>query len=225
MSKILIVDDAPKFRELLTLYLRSDGFDVIEAADGLSAIKLFRSHNPDLVILDVMLPDISGFDVCKKIRETSSVPILFLSALENESYQIVGYHAGADDFLVKPFQPSVFALKVHRMLIRGMQNAAPKQKIIQFSEICLNLDAYTCTVSGESVELTPKEFALLRELMQNLGHVLTREYLLESVWGIDYVGNARAVDTLIKKLRRKLGEKAVLIKTVISVGYKLEDSR
>lgn len=175
MNTVLVVDDEKKFRELISLYLRSEGLNVLEAADGASAIEIFQSKNPDLIVLDVMLPDLSGFDVCKKIRQTSDVPILFLSALEDEGYHIVGYHAGADDYLVKPFQSSIFALKVKRMLSRSSHEQSVHT--LQFSDIILNLDAYTCTVHEKAVELTPKEFALLRELMENIGRVLTREYL------------------------------------------------
>lgn len=222
---ILVVDDEKKYRELISLFLKSEGLNVLEAPNGRTALDLFYTKKPDLIVLDVMLPDISGFDVCKKIRETSEVPILFLSALEDEGYHVIGYRAGADDYISKPFQSTVFALKVKRILQRTKNTAETKEiNLIRMGSLTLDEDSYTCCVDGEGIPLTQKEFSLLFALMKNPGRVLTREYLLQKVWGYDYAGETRAVDTMIKKLRKKLGSASSLIKTVVSVGYKMEDS-
>ena len=222
---ILVVDDEKKYRELISLFLRSEGLNVLEAPNGKIALQLFYSKKPDLIVLDVMLPDISGFDLCKKIRESSEVPILFLSALEDEGYHVIGYRAGADDYISKPFQSTVFALKVKRILQRTKQTEQPKEgKVTRMGSLTLHEDSYTCSVDGEEIPLTQKEFSVLFALIKNPGRVLTREYLLENVWGYDFAGETRAVDTMIKKLRKKLGAAAYLIKTVVSVGYKMEDS-
>lgn len=218
---VLVVDDEKKYLELIGLLLRPEGLKIIEASNGFDALKLFSEKKPDLIILDVMLPDISGFDVCKKIRKSSDVPILFLSALEDEGYHVIGYRSGGDDYIAKPFSSSIFVLKIKRMLERIRQD---EPKTICVSGIVLDMDAHTCFVNDSEAELTQKEFSLLAELMKKRGRVLTREYLLEEIWGYEYTGGTRTVDTQIKKLRKKLGSQGSLIKTVVSVGYKLEDN-
>lgn len=218
-DRILIVDDEKNYRELISLFLKSEEYEVFEASNGKDALELFGSIGPDLVILDVMLPDISGFDVCKRIRETSEVPVLFLSALEDEGYYVVGYRAGADDYIAKPFQPSVFALKVKRILARTKKT---DDHTVRVAGVTLDESRYQCTIDGVKAELTQKEFAILLALMKSPGKVLTREYLLNHVWGYDFIGDTRTVDSQIKRLRKKLGPYSDIIKTVVSVGYKVE---
>ena len=218
-DRILIVDDEKNYRELISLFLKSEEYEVFEASNGKDALELFGSIGPDLVILDVMLPDISGFDVCKRIRETSEVPVLFLSALEDEGYYVVGYRAGADDYIAKPFQPSVFALKVKRILARTKKADG---NTVRAAGVTLDESRYQCKIDGAEVELTQKEFAILLALMKSPGKVLTREYLLNHVWGYDFIGDTRTVDSQIKRLRKKLGPYSDIIKTVVSVGYKVE---
>lgn len=218
---ILIVDDEKRLREVMALFLRGEGLTVLEAQDGEEALSLFAVHSVDLVILDIMLPGISGFEVCKKIRETSDVPILFLSALGDEDYYVLGYRAGADDYIVKPFKASILAMKVRRILekkIRSGEAAGVSPARLELYE-----EAFRCVADGTEVALTSKEFSLLSELLKNRERVLTREYLLETVWGYDFMGESRVVDNHIKKLRKKLGTCAGMIKTVIGVGYKLEN--
>lgn len=218
-DRILIVDDEKNYRELISLFLKSEGHEVFEAANGKDGLELFGSIGPDLVILDVMLPDISGFDICKRIRETSEVPVLFLSALEDEGYHVIGYRSGADDYIAKPFQPSIFALKVKRILARTKKADVDA---IRVAGVMLDESRHRCAIDGVEVELTQKEFSILLALMKSPGKVLTREYLLNHVWGYDFIGDTRTVDSQIKRLRKKLGPYSDIIKTVVSVGYKVE---
>lgn len=223
MSKILVVDDDQIYRELISLSLKAENLEVVEAADGMSAVKLFSETEPDIVVLDIMLPDMKGFDVCKEIRKMSpTVPIIFLTALGDEDYQVIGYKAGGDDYITKPFRASVLTLKIRRMLER-LSNAK-SEKPVQ-NEIILHEDAFTFEINGVSSELTKKEFLLLKAFLVNKGRVLTRNYLIREVWGFDYLGDTRVVDTMVTKLRKKLGPAANSIKTVINVGYKMEDNQ
>jgi len=216
-KSILVVEDEQDLREIIVLFLQAEGFDVREAADGRAALGLFDQSPADLVILDAMLPDISGFDVCRHIRSVSDVPIIFLTALEDDNHQMLGYRLGADDYVTKPFKVSILAMKAARMLSRTAGTAQPSRRIM------MDRDARICRVDTEEVSLTQKEFDLLAHFLDNPGRVLTREYLLEVIWGFDFAGESRAVDSMVKNLRKKLGSAAALIKTVISVGYKYEE--
>lgn len=220
-SRILIVEDEAKLRDIMARFLRVEGFEVEEAGDGESALKIFPRFSPQLVILDVMLPGISGFDVCTEIRRFSDVPIIFLTALGDDDHHMLGYHLGADDYITKPFKISVLAMKARRMLQR---TAAPEKKEYRYAGIVLDDVSHKCWVNDTEVALTQKEFILLREFMKSIGRVLTREFLLEQIWGYNYNGETRVVDTMVKNLRKKLGEEARVIRTVISVGYKMEDA-
>ena len=216
---ILVVDDEQKMREIISLFLKERGMKVIEASSGRMAITQFETNEIDLVVLDVMLGDISGFDVCKKIRETSQVPILFLSALGDDDYYMAGYMSGADDYIAKPFKASILALKVERILTRTQSN----EGIEDAKKVILKEDSYQCVIEGKTAQLTKTEFQLLQLLMKNKGRILTREVLLETVWEYDFCGESRVVDNHIKNLRRKLGKAGNNIKTIISVGYKYEE--
>ena len=216
---ILVVDDEQKMREIISLFLKEKGMTVIEASSGKQAISQFEVNHIDLIVLDVMLGDMSGFDVCKKVRETSQVPIIFLSALGDDDYYMAGYMSGADDYIAKPFKASILALKVERILAR----TSPKDTIEPDGSVVLKEDSYQCIVEGSPVQLTKTEFQLLQLLMKNRGRILTRELLLETIWEYDYCGESRVVDNHIKNLRRKLGKAGNHIKTIISVGYKYEE--
>lgn len=220
--RILLVEDEEKLLSVMALFLRAEGFEIAEAQDGETALKLFPSFAPNLVILDAMLPGISGFDVCSELRKTSSVPIIFLTALSDDDHHMLGYRLGADDYIAKPFKISILAMKAKRMLQR---TEIAQRHEHRYAGIVLDTDAYKCYVNDEEVTLTQKEFVLLSEFMKNPGRVLTREWLLEQIWGYDFSGETRVVDTMVKNLRKKLGVKAHLIHTVISVGYKLEDTK
>ena len=222
MPAILIVDDEQKMREFVALFLRSSKYTVFEAADGRTALNILSKGTIDLIVLDIMLPDISGFDLCSQIRVRSSVPIIFLIALADEEYQMIGYRVEGDDYITKPFNASILLAKIQRIL----QRCAPlnaRSDALTFRGIKLEISSRRVTLDGKPLQLTPKEFDLLLALMQNRGKVLTRTFLLETIWGYSFAGDSRVVDSHIKKLRSKVSPYSSNIKTVISIGYKLEE--
>ncbi len=222
MPAILIVDDEQKMREFVALFLRSSRYTVFEAADGRTALNILSKETIDLIVLDIMLPDISGFDLCSQIRVRSSVPIIFLTALADEEYQMIGYRVEGDDYITKPFNASILLAKIQRIL----QRCAPlnaRSDTLAFRGIKLEISSRRVTLDGKPLQLTPKEFDLLLALMQNRGKVLTRTFLLEAIWGYSFAGDSRVVDSHIKKLRSKVSPYSSNIKTVISIGYKLEE--
>lgn len=222
MPAILIVDDEQKMREFVALFLRSSKYTVFEAADGRTALNILSKGTIDLIVLDIMLPDISGFDLCSQIRVRSSVPIIFLTALADEEYQMIGYRVEGDDYITKPFNASILLAKIQRIL----QRCAPlnaRSDALTFRGIKLEISSRRVTLDGKPLQLTPKEFDLLLALMQNRGKVLTRTFLLETIWGYSFAGDPRVVDSHIKKLRSKVSPYSSNIKTVISIGYKLEE--
>lgn len=222
MPAILIVDDEQKMREFVALFLRSSKYTVFEAADGRTALNILSKGTIDLIVLDIMLPDISGFDLCSQIRVRSSVPIIFLTALADEEYQMIGYRVEGDDYITKPFNASILLAKIQRIL----QRCAPlnaRSYALTFRGIKLEISSRRVTLDGKPLQLTPKEFDLLLALMQNRGKVLTRTFLLETIWGYSFAGDSRVVDSHIKKLRSKVSPYSSNIKTVISIGYKLEE--
>ena len=222
MPAILIVDDEQKMREFVALFLRSSKYTVFEAADGRTALNILSKGTIDLIVLDIMLPDISGFDLCSQIRVMSSVPIIFLTALADEEYQMIGYRVEGDDYITKPFNASILLAKIQRIL----QRCAPlnaRSDALTFRGIKLEISSRRVTLDGKPLQLTPKEFDLLLALMQNRGKVLTRTFLLETIWGYSFAGDSRVVDSHIKKLRSKVSPYSSNIKTVISIGYKLEE--
>ena len=222
MPAILIVDDEQKMREFVALFLRSSKYTAFEAADGRTALNILSKGTIDLIVLDIMLPDISGFDLCSQIRVRSSVPIIFLTALADEEYQMIGYRVEGDDYITKPFNASILLAKIQRIL----QRCAPlnaRSDALTFRGIKLEISSRRVTLDGKPLQLTPKEFDLLLALMQNRGKVLTRTFLLETIWGYSFAGDSRVVDSHIKKLRSKVSPYSSNIKTVISIGYKLEE--
>ena len=222
MPAILIVDDEQKMREFVALFLRSSKYTVFEAADGRTALNILSKGTIDLIVLDIMLPDISGFDLCSQIRVRSSVPIIFLTALADEEYQMIGYRVEGDDYITKPFNASILLAKIQRIL----QRCAPlnaRSDALTFRGIKLEISSRRVTLDGKPLQLTPKEYDLLLALMQNRGKVLTRTFLLETIWGYSFAGDSRVVDSHIKKLRSKVSPYSSNIKTVISIGYKLEE--
>lgn len=222
MPAILIVDDEQKMREFVALFLRSSRYTVFEAADGRTALNILSKETIDLIVLDIMLPDISGFDLCSQIRVKSSVPIIFLTALADEEYQMIGYRVEGDDYITKPFNASILLAKIQRILQRCAPSNA-RSDTLAFRGIKLEISSRRVTLDGKPLQLTPKEFNLLLALMQNRGKVLTRTFLLETIWGYSFAGDSRVVDSHIKKLRSKVSPYSSNIKTVISTGYKLEE--
>lgn len=222
MPAILIVDDEQKMREFVALFLRSSRYTVFEAADGRTALNILSKETIDLIVLDIMLPDISGFDLCSQIRVKSSVPIIFLTALADEEYQMIGYRVEGDDYITKPFNASILLAKIQRILQRCAPSNA-RSDTLAFRGIKLEISSRRVILDGKPLQLTPKEFDLLLALMQNRGKVLTRTFLLETIWGYSFAGDSRVVDSHIKKLRSKVSPYSSNIKTVISIGYKLEE--
>lgn len=220
-SKILIVEDEAKLREVLCDYFRSKGELPFEASNGIQALELIGDNEYDAVLLDIMMPELDGLSVCRAVRRTNDVPIIFLTALSDEDDKLLGYELGADDYITKPFTLSVLYAKTMALIKRNQRNVLAGDRI-EAGGITLELAAGRVFAGKKEVILTPKEFSILRCLMQNKNLVMSREQLLVKCWGYDYEGEARAVDTHIKRLREKLGAYAGCIKTVIKAGYRLE---
>lgn len=222
MQKILIADDEAHIRRLVCDFLRREGYEPLEAEDGEQALSVFHAH-PDtaLMLLDVMMPKRDGWEVCRAVRETSNMPILMLTARSEEFDELMGFEAGADDYVTKPFSPSVLMKRVAALLRRAQAQDAGDS--MHMDELCINEEAHEVTLHGKPLELTLKEYNLLRKLMASPGRVYTREQLLDSIWGIDYVGDIRTVDSHMARLRTKLGEwGGAHLKTVYGMGYKIE---
>lgn len=223
-KKILIVDDEKSVRKLVSSYLLKEDYDVYEAAEGSEALKLARLKHPDLVILDLMLPEVDGLEVCRILRSESDVFILMLTAKADEADKLVGLGVGADDYLTKPFSPRELVARVKAILRRGTQ-AEPDRQIIRHGSIEIDRDTHIVKINGREVDLTTREFDILYRLASRPGVVFTREKLLEMVWGYTYYGDPRVVDVHMAKLRKKLEDNPgnpKIIKTVRGVGYRLE---
>ena len=221
-QKILIVDDEPSIQELIRFNLEQSGFDTAVASDGFAALEMFESYKPDLIVLDLMLPGKDGYDVCKEIRRTSNVPIIMLTAKETELERVLGLELGADDYMTKPFSPLELVARIKAVLRRASGQEAQDENEYKVGNIHLQVDTREVKVNDQLVELTRKEFDLLHIFMQNVGKVMTREVLLQKVWGYEYEGETRTVDVHIRHLRRKLGpEGESRIETIHGVGNKL----
>ncbi len=217
--KILVVDDESRMRKLVRDFLVKQNFEVVEAGDGEEALDLFYGQKDiALIILDVMMPKMNGWDVCREIRETSKVPIIMLTAKSDESDELLGFNLGVDEYISKPFSPKILVARVEAILRRVNKNAA--EEAIHVGNIVLDKTAHLVTVSGRNVDLSFKEFELLTYFIENEGIALSREKILNHVWNYDYFGDARTIDTHVKKLRSKLGEQGDYIKTIWGMGYK-----
>lgn len=226
-AKILIVDDDSNIREILRMYLSNEGYELCFASNGSEALDRFHSEKPDLVILDIMLPLINGWEVCRLIRKESTVPIIMVTAKDTTGDKINGLDIGADDYVVKPFDPQEVVARVKALLRRAgeLSGAAKKEAgVTRIGNLEVNLAQFSVFLDGQKVELKPKEIQLLAFLLDNPQIVFTREQLLEKVWGYDYMGETRTVDVHIKRLREKLESEDSIwrIATVWGVGYKLE---
>ncbi len=219
MTTILVADDERNIFELTKLYLEKEGYGVEWARDGREALEKARSLRPALLILDLMLPEVDGFEVCRQVRQESDLPILMLTARSEDVDKIVGLELGADDYLTKPFNPRELVARVKAILRRSQ--AARRTRKIEIGDLSIDLDRREATVKGKPVHLRPKEFDLLAVLAQNRGLALSRERLLDLVWGYDYYGGTRTVDVHVAHLRDKLASSSVSIETVWGVGYKL----
>lgn len=221
-QKVLIVDDETSIQELIRFNLEQAGFETEVASDGLAALEMFESYKPDLIVLDLMLPGKDGYDVCKEIRRTSNVPIIMLTAKETELERVLGLELGADDYMTKPFSPLELVARIKAVLRRASGQEVQDENEYKVGNIFLQVDTREVKVHDQVVELTRKEFDLLHIFMQNVGKVMTREVLLQKVWGYEYEGETRTVDVHIRHLRRKLGpEGETRIETIHGVGYKL----
>lgn len=223
-QKILVVDDEANIRELTALYLEKEGFQVESAVDGEDALARFEASPPALVILDLMLPRVDGFEVCRRIRRVSDVPILMLTARSEDVDKIVGLELGADDYLTKPFNPREMVARVKAILRRADGRSRAARQVLQVANVTLDKARREVYVDGEPLQLRTKEFDLLAAFMENEAIVLTREQLLESVWGYEYPGETRTVDVHVQHLRQKLVRAKVQIETLRGVGYKLVSS-
>ena len=220
--KILVVDDESRMRKLVRDFLVRQDYEVLEAGDGEEALDIFyRKKDIALLILDVMMPKMNGWEVCREVRENSKVPIIMLTAKSDESDELMGFDLGVDEYISKPFSPKILVARVEAILRRTNQIGDSSQ-IKKAGLIVLDKTAHEVTIDGKSVELSFKEFELLEYFMDNQGIALSRERILNSVWNYDYFGDARTIDTHVKKLRSKLGKQGEYIKTVWGMGYKFE---
>ena len=219
--KILVVDDESRMRKLVKDFLTKKGFTVIEAGDGEEAVdKFFEVKDIALIILDVMMPKMDGWQVCREIRQYSKVPIIMLTAKSDEKDELQGFDLGVDEYITKPFSPKILVARVEAILRRS--NVLAADDTMEAGGIELNKAAHEVLIDGKSVELSYKEFELLAYFMSNQGVALSRERILNNVWNYDYFGDARTIDTHVKKLRSKMGEKGKYIKTIWGMGYKFE---
>ena len=225
MFRILVVDDEEKIRALIRKYAEFEGNQVTEAQNGMEAVELCRRHPQafDIIIMDVMMPELDGFSAVKEIRKTCSTPVLMLSARGEEYDRIHGFELGVDDYVVKPFSPKELMMRVTAIMNRVRpREAEPKRNVLTFQGLSIDLDARIVTVDGVRAELSPKEYDLLVYMAQNKNIALTREMLITNVWGYDFYGDDRTLDTHIKLLRRSLGPYSKFIVTLRGVGYRFE---
>lgn len=220
-EKILIVDDDQNICELLRLYLAKEGYQPIIATDGEAAVAAFESQKPSLVLLDVMMPKMDGWEVLKTIRKYSRGPVIMLTARSEERDELQGFSLGVDEYISKPFSPKILVARVEAILRRTNVSSADS---VNVGGICIDKAAHQVTIDGQEIDLSFKEFELLTYFVENQGIALSREKILNNVWNYDYFGDARTIDTHVKKLRSKMGEKGEYIKTIWGMGYKFEVS-
>ena len=221
MSKtILIIEDEKAIQNIIKAFLEDAGYTAVLADDGLEGIEKFHKFSPDLVLLDLMLPKINGFAVCELIRKESQIPIIMLTARDDDESQMKGFDALADDYITKPFTMPLVMRRIEAVLRRTEHGNQAENTVIHYKDISLDADSFTVLVSGESVSLTTREFEILKLFLENQGRVFTRDNLLNMIWGYDYFGDAKIVNTHIKNIRRKLG--VDYIETIRGMGYKIE---
>lgn len=225
-KKILIVEDEKDILQLVKLYLEKDGFRTVTAMTGSEALRQVKAERPDLMILDLMLPEMDGLEVCKRIRlnpDSALLPILMLTAKAEESDTVIGLELGADDYVTKPFSPKALVARVKALLRRLERNVTDARSTFQYGPLAVDLSRHEARVDGREVNLTAKEFGLLEHMLRNIGRVLTRDVLLNAVWGYDYYGTTRTVDVHVRRLKQKIPLLEDAIVSVKSLGYKLRD--
>lgn len=225
MSKILVVDDEVGIRDILVQYLKFDGFEYAEASNGQQAVDMFRASPDefDLILMDVMMPFVDGITALRMIRETSQIPVILVTAKGEEYDKVFGFDLGADDYVVKPFSPKEVIARIKAVLKRTENAVSEKEDVYTYKGLTVSKRSYEAKIDGEKLPLTPKEFEILCYLIDNKGTVVKRENLLNEVWGYDFFGDSRTVDTHIKMLRNSLGEYRELIKTIWGVGYRYDE--
>ncbi len=222
MKKILIVDDEEKIREVIREYAEFSGYEAEEAADGMSAIGMVKLNDYDLIIMDIMMPKLDGFSAVKEIQKIKDIPVIMLSARGEEYDKLFGFELGIDDYVVKPFSPKELMARVNAVLSRRDPSERKPSSVQKFEGLEVNMAARTITVDGKRVDLTPKEYDLLFYMIQNKNIALSREQLLGDIWGYDYYGEDRTIDTHVKNLRHRLGPYQKFIVTIRRIGYKFE---
>lgn len=225
MKKILVADDEARIRRLVCDFLKNAGFETVEAADGNEAIdNFFECGDIDLVICDIMMPGADGWEVCRKIRESASVPFLMLTARSQEFDELMSFESGADDFVTKPFSPTILVKRVEALLKRSESKKAADSDIIRLDGLTVDIPAHSVSLNGEMLDLTIKEYGILLKLISNINRIFSRDSLLDDVWGIDFEGDHRTVDSHVARLRTKLGSWGEAhLKTVYGAGYKIEE--
>lgn len=221
---ILIVEDEDILREIMKDYLLNEGYNVLEAIDGREALSIFEEYEVHLIILDIMLPELDGWTVCRRIRKKSNVPIIMLTARVDEDDTLLGFELGADDYVTKPYSPPILLARAKRLMESRYSSAAsvPAEDTLTSSGIHVHFPSRTVTIDGEDISLTHTEFEIVTYLMQNQGIVISREQLITKIWGYEFAGDDRTVNSHIRNLRHKLGQKAACIVTVVRAGYKFE---
>lgn len=223
MYKILVVDDEAKIREVIREYSEFNGFEVTEAEDGMTAVGLCKLNDYDIIIMDVMMPKLDGFSACKEIKKIKDIPVIMLSARGEEYDKLFGFELGIDDYMVKPFSPKELIARVNAVLTRhNPKDASEKNEVLEFGGLVIDIPGRSVTIDGERIVLTPKEYDLLFFLVENKNIALSRDKLLSDIWGYDFFGDDRTIDTHIKNLRNNLGPYRDYIVTLRGVGYKFE---
>lgn len=223
MARLLIVDDEEKIREVVREYAEFDGHEVSEASDGMEAVSMCRINDFDLIIMDIMMPKLDGFSACKEIRKEKNTPVIMMSARSEEYDKLFGFELGIDDYVTKPFSPKELMARVHAVLARSQSYSKPAEApVLSFDGLVIDIPGRSVSVDGVKIELTPKEYDLLFYLVDNKNIALSRDKLLRDVWGYDFFGDDRTIDTHIKNLRNNLGPYRDMIVTLRGVGYKFE---
>ena len=217
---ILVIEDEESIQKIIRAFLEDAGYSVILAGDGVSGIEAFHRTKPDLILLDLVLPKVDGYAVCEILRKESRVPVIMLTALDDNDSQMKGFDVLADDYITKPFSMPLVVRRIEAVLRRTEQGCPTETSVLRYKDLVLDTESYAVSVGGEGIALTTREFEILKFLLENRGRVFTREHLLDSIWGYDYFGDARIVNTHIKNIRKKLG--ADYIETIRGVGYKIE---
>ena len=225
MYKILVVDDEKMIRELIKKYATFEGHEVYEACDGMEAVERCKADSFDVIIMDVMMPELDGFSACSEIRKFSDTPVIMLSARGEEYDRIHGFEIGVDDYVIKPFSPKELMMRIQAIMKRrqGQEKSTMNKDVVKFDGLVIDFDARQVSIDGKNVEMTPKEYELFFYMVKNRGIALSRESLISNVWGYDYYGDDRTLDTHIKLLRKSLGDYATRIVTLRGVGYRFEE--